>query len=115
MFTHILVRYDEIALKKRNRAWFEDLLLSNIRSSVAGVASARKFRGRMEVELKSEDSLDDVVNRLSLIPGISSFSPAFRLPLDAEWNEIVEKAVELAKIAEKDGTKVLKVICTRSN
>ena len=70
MFTHILVRYDEIALKKRNRAWFEDLLLSNIRSSVAGVASARKFRGRMEVELKSEDSLDDVVNRHSLIPGI---------------------------------------------
>ena len=115
MFTHILVRYDEIALKKRNRAWFEDLLLNNIRSSVAGVASARKFRGRMEVELKNADSLDDVVNRLSLIPGISSFSPAFRLPLDAEWNEIVEKAVELAKIAEKDGTKVLKVICTRSN
>ena len=66
MFKNILVRYDEIALKKRNRGWFEDLLLNNIRSSVSGVASARKFRGRMEVELKSEDSLEDIMNRLSL-------------------------------------------------
>ena len=115
MFTDILVRYDEIAIKKRNRGWFEDLLLTNIRESIGELGMAEKFRGRMVVKLKSTDSLDEAVERLSCIPGISSFSPAFRLDLDADWDEIVEKAVILAKKALEEGNTVLKVICVRSN
>ncbi|HQI05142.1 MAG TPA: tRNA uracil 4-sulfurtransferase ThiI [bacterium] len=115
MFRNILVRYDEIALKKRNRGWFEDLLLNNIRSSVGELGAAGKFRGRMGVELKSEESLKEVVNRLSFIPGISSFSPAFKLPLSAPWDDIVECALKLAHEALSDGRTVIKVICTRSN
>ncbi|MGI6394888.1 MAG: tRNA uracil 4-sulfurtransferase ThiI [bacterium] len=115
MFKHILVRYDEIALKKRNRGWFEDLLLNNIRSSIGELGSAGKFRGRMFVELKSEENLEEVVSRLLFIPGISSFSPSIKLPLDAPFEEIVENSLILAKKGLDEGKKVLKVICTRSN
>ena len=115
MFTDILVRYDEIAIKKRNRGWFEDLLLKNIRSSIGDLGMAEKFRGRMIVQLKSSDSLGEAVKRLSCIPGISSFSPAFKLGLDADFDEIVEKAVILAKLALEEKKTVIKVICVRSN
>jgi len=115
MFTDILVRYDEIAIKKRNRGWFEDLLLKNIRHSIGELGMAEKFRGRMIVKLKSADSLDEAVERLSCIPGISSFSPAFKLYLDAEWDEIVEKSVILAKEAIEEKRTIIKVICVRSN
>lgn len=115
MFKNILVRYDEIALKKRNRGWFEDILLNNIRSSIGELGTAKKFRGRMEIELSDESSLDEIIGRLKFIPGISGFSPAVRLPLDAEWEEIVAHAVELAKTAADEGLRVLKVICSRPN
>ncbi|MBR4409109.1 MAG: hypothetical protein IKT11_05260, partial [Bacteroidales bacterium] len=115
MFKNILVRYDEIALKKRNRGWFEDILLNNIRSSIGELGTAKKFRGRMEIELYDESSLDEIIGRLKFIPGISGFSPAVRLPLDAEWEEIVAHAVELAKTAADEGLRVLKVICSRPN
>lgn len=115
MFTDILVRYDEIAIKKRNRGWFEDLLLTNIRNSISELGMAEKFRGRMVVKLKSDEFLPEAVKRLSCIPGISSFSPAFKLYLDAEWDEIVEKAVILAKLALEENKTVIKVICVRSN
>lgn len=112
---YFLIRYDEIALKKRNRNWFEDILLKNIRHSLSGIGSAEKFRGRMAVELKDEAFGDEVASRLSFIPGISSFSPAFKLSLDATLDDIMEKCSILAQEALKEGKTVLKVICTRSN
>jgi tRNA uracil 4-sulfurtransferase len=115
MFETILIRYDEIAIKKGNRGWFEDLLLSNIRNSIGDCGSADKFRGRMVVNLKPEADIDGIVKRLSFIPGISSFSPAYRLPRDCNWEEIVEKSLFLAKKGLQEGKKILKVICNRSD
>jgi len=115
MFTDILVRYDEIAIKKRNRGWFEDLLLNNIRDSIGELGMADKFRGRMVVKLKSDEFLPEAIKRLSCIPGISSYSPAFRLDLEADWDEIVEKSLVLAKLAIEENKTVIKVICVRSN
>jgi len=115
MFSTILVRYDEIAIKKGNRGWFEDILLSNIRNSIGEMGSASKFRGRMMVELKSEEHLEEAVKRLSFIPGISSFSPSFKLSRESGWDEIVEKGIVLAKEGLLNGKKIIKVICTRSD
>jgi len=115
MFTNILVRYDEIALKKRNRGWFEDMLLKNMRSSIGKLGYAYRFRGRMGVEIKNTDSLEEVMKRLAFIPGISSFSPAFKLPLNAPFEQIVEKSLILCEEALAEGKTIIKVICTRSN
>ncbi len=115
MFKTILVRYDEIAIKKGNRGWFEDILLSNIRNSIGETGSAEKFRGRMVVDLKSEQYLEEAIKRLSFIPGISSFSPAFRMDRESSWEDIVAKSVVLAEQGLKEGRKVLKVICNRSD
>ena len=115
MFTSILVRYDEIALKKRNRGWFEDMLLKNIRSSIGKLGYAYRFRGRMGVEIKNADSLEEVMKRLAFIPGISSFSPAFKLPLDAPWEDIVDRSLILTQQALDEGKNIVKIICIRSN
>ncbi len=113
MFRNILVRYDEIAIKKGNREWFENILLANIRNSIAEMGSASKFRGRMLVELKSESDLEDAVKRLSFVPGISSFSPVLKLSRECSWEEIVEKSLVLAKKGLEEGRTVMKVICNR--
>ena len=115
MFTEILVRYDEIALKKRNRGWFEGLLLNNMKSAMSDIGRAYKFRGRMAVEIKSPEFIDEAVRRLSFIPGISSFSPAFKLPLDAPFEEVIEKSLVLCREALEEKRDVMKVICRRSN
>ena len=111
----VLVRYDEIGTKGRNRPWFEDMLVGNIRRSLGDRAAVRKFRGRIEVAPRSDTDLPGLLDLLALVPGISSFSPATRLPLDAPWEEIAAAALPFADRAIAEGRTVFRVSCTRSD
>jgi len=78
----IVVHYNELALKGRNRPWFVRMLVQNIRSALAGlkVPAVRSVVGRIEIEI-GPASWDEVRERLRTVFGIQYFSNAGTAPL----------------------------------
>jgi len=79
----IVVHYNELALKGRNRPWFVQMLVRNIRTSLAGLAvpAVRSVMGRIEVEI-GPASWNSVRERLRTVFGIQYYSYAGTAPLD---------------------------------
>ncbi len=71
----ILIRYDEIGLKGRNRKFFEKCLLRNIRRVLSGADDINysSSRGRIFLDIPSS-LMSECTVRLKTIPGIASFS-----------------------------------------
>jgi thiamine biosynthesis protein ThiI len=82
--TSIVVHYKELALKGKNRPWFIQALVRNIKTALAGlhVTSVRSVMGRIELELGPDASWDAVRERLRRVFGIANFSYANRGPHD---------------------------------
>jgi len=82
----VVVHYKELALKGRNRPWFIQLLVRNIKIALAGlhVASVRSIMGRIELELGDNTSWDELRARLGRVFGIANYSYANRGPHDFE-------------------------------
>ena len=82
----VIIHYQEIALKGRNRPWFVERLVSNIRAATAdlGVARVRALMGRIELQHESADDWARVRERLARLPGIANFSRAKRTRCDID-------------------------------
>jgi tRNA uracil 4-sulfurtransferase len=82
--TSIVVHYKELALKGRNRSWFVQILIRNIRAALSGidVVSVRSVMGRIEIELGPGAPWDEARVRLSRVFGIANFSYAARATHD---------------------------------
>ena len=91
----IVVHYKELALKGRNRPWFIQQLVRNIKTALTGlgVTSVRALVGRIDIELaplsngdlkESRRAWEEVRTRLSRVFGIANFSFAGRAPHDFE-------------------------------
>jgi thiamine biosynthesis protein ThiI len=82
----IVVHYKELALKGRNRPWFVQLLVRNLRTAVRGieVTSIRSVMGRIEIDLGPTASFEAVRDRLRPVFGIANFSLAGRASHDFE-------------------------------
>jgi len=80
----VVVHYKELALKGRNRPWFIQLLVRNLKIALAGlhVAAVRPVMGRIELELHDDAPWDELRSRLSRVFGIANFSYANRGPHD---------------------------------
>lgn len=93
-FSHILVHYNEIALKGRNRPFFENALMQNIKNSFINTCKAdvRRMPGRILVSFKKATDAKNGVVCLRNIFGISSFSPA--LIAKSELADIKKKALK---------------------
>src|SRR5713101_4397509 len=80
----IVVHYKELALKGKNRPWFVQILIKNLRVALAGldVRSIRSLMGRIEIELGSSASWDGVRERVRHVFGIANFSLAGRASHD---------------------------------
>jgi thiamine biosynthesis protein ThiI len=85
----ILVRYDEIGLKGKNKSYFINKLRRNISNKLSGISDLQYStpHGRIFIELNTEDS-DDCVNRLRFIPGIASLSVG--ISVDPDFNTLAE-------------------------
>lgn len=85
MTTLFLIRYGEIALKGKNRAFFEKTLLQNIKKALRDLAPCRIYRthGRHFVEVTEGDATA-VAKRLQEIFGIVSISPVAVADLSLE-------------------------------
>ena len=82
----VLVHYQEIALKGKNRPWFVARLVRNIREAVRGldIADVRVLMGRIEVVPAPGTSWEAVRDRLSNVFGIANFARAGRVALDVD-------------------------------
>ena len=82
----IVVHYQELALKGKNRPWFLGRLVRNLRAALADldVRAVRSLMGRIEVELGPDASRDEVGERIRRTFGIANFSHAGRAPLDVD-------------------------------
>ena len=81
--TTIVVHYKELALKGRNRPWFIQLLVRNLKTALAGlpIRSVRSLMGRIEIEL-TEEAWEAARDRVRKVFGIANFSFANRGPHD---------------------------------
>ena len=82
----VVVHYQEIALKGRNRPWFIGRLVRNIRTALSDLDVARVVvkMGRIEIVLGTSDVWDQVAERLRHVFGIANFSRAALVPLDVD-------------------------------
>jgi tRNA uracil 4-sulfurtransferase len=80
----IVVHYQELALKGKNRPWFLGRLVRNLRRALSDldVKTVRALMGRVEVVLGPETLPGEVSERISRVFGIANFSYAGSTPID---------------------------------
>lgn len=82
----LVVHYKELALKGRNRPWFVQLLVRNLRTALKGldIASVRTKMGRIQIDLGPNAEVSEVSDRVRRVFGIANFSLAGTGPLELE-------------------------------
>jgi thiamine biosynthesis protein ThiI len=81
MSLSVLLRYQELALKGKNRPWFQRRLIQHLRRALAGlgVREVRVPMGRIEVVLGRDATAAAVRQRLRWVFGLANFSLATRV------------------------------------
>ena len=84
--TSIVVHYQEIALKGKNRPWFLGRLVRNLRRALADldIVAVRALMGRIEIQLGPGASREQAGERVRRTFGIANFSYARRTALDID-------------------------------
>jgi thiamine biosynthesis protein ThiI len=82
----VVLHYQEIALKGRNRPWFIARLVRNLRNATADldVREVRPKMGRIELVLGPAAAWDTIRERLRRVFGVANFSRAGLAPLDVD-------------------------------
>ena len=82
----VLVHYSEIALKGKNRAFFEQALVKSLQLGLKGlgVSLIKRLYGRILVEFHDPVQVTEVSERLSSVYGIAHFQPATRTQLNLD-------------------------------
>ena len=109
-FTDILVHYNEIAIKGRNRKKFVEALERNIRQVMKGLPVYKIMRppGRIWIScLTGEHFNEEALNRLSKVYGVASYSPIVRTKLELEamkevaWEMIKDKTYDSFRVRSR--------------
>ena len=82
----IVIHYQEIALKGKNRPWFVARLVRNIRQATEDldIRHIRVLMGRIELVLGPTTTWESARDRLRDVFGIGNFARAGRTPLDVD-------------------------------
>ena len=82
----IVVHYQELALKGKNRPWFLGRLVRHLRHAVSDldVTAVRALMGRIEIVLGPSAPVEAVSERVRRTFGVANFSLAGRSPLDLD-------------------------------
>lgn len=111
----ILIRYTEIHLKGLNRPYFEQKLISNIKTALEGIPSViSREQGRIYAMDIAEELFDEALRRLTKVFGIHSISPAYMV--EKEWSCICETAYMLMqREVDRNPNSSFKVFARRSD
>ena len=101
-----LVHYGELALKGKNRIYFEKRLIRNMKLALKGTghAEVRRMYGRIVVTLSPDAALPAIHGRLATVMGIAHFERAGMVEQDLD--AIKGAAVEFLKGREFETLKV---------
>jgi thiamine biosynthesis protein ThiI len=102
-----IVHYHELALKGRNRPYFQNRLVRHLRSLLKpfGIRQVDALPGRIRVMLPEEAAWDDVKGALGRVFGVTHFSPAQSVPLAPDGNlELMKTAIGEAVAVRSFGT-----------
>ena len=83
---HFIIHYNEVALKGKNRGWFEGVLARNIRHALraAEPATVRRLYGRLLVPIGTKTDWKWAAERLSRVFGIAHIVPAITVEPSVE-------------------------------
>ena len=83
---HFIIHYNEVALKGKNRGWFEGVLARNIRHALraAEPATVRRLYGRLLVPIGTKTDWKWAAKRLSRVFGIAHIVPAITVEPSVE-------------------------------
>jgi thiamine biosynthesis protein ThiI len=102
----VVVHYQEIALKGKNRPWFVARLVRNLKDATSDldVASVRALMGRIEMVLGPSADWDVVRGRVADVFGVANFARAARVRFDpaADPNTVFD-AVAREIVADLEG------------
>lgn len=105
----ILIHYDEIGLKGKNRAFFEQKLIDNLRH-LTGLTQIEKEYGRLIIYLKETHEFNKLKRQINKVFGISNYSLAYKT--ENNLNKIEKYLLQLIK--EKE-FKTFRITAKRSN
>jgi tRNA uracil 4-sulfurtransferase len=82
----VIIHYQEIALKGRNRPWFVARLVRNIREATRDldITEVRALMGRVELVPGPTATWESVRDRIAMVFGVGNFARAGRAPLDVD-------------------------------
>lgn len=86
MARYVVLRYHEVGLKGKNRPFFLDHLVRNVRRATQRLGVRRVWRGQgmVGVALEEEAEWEAVREALGAVFGVVKMSPAWRVPPDME-------------------------------
>lgn len=107
------VSVGEIALKGLNRRYFEDKLISQLKTSLKEVQHGRIYKEQGKIYIESDgDDLEEIINRVKKIFGIVHISPCIRVAKDIE--ELKKAVIEVMRNKKEEGSvKTFKVETNR--
>ncbi|MFA6097592.1 MAG: tRNA uracil 4-sulfurtransferase ThiI [Candidatus Paceibacterota bacterium] len=115
-YSHIIIHYDEITLKGKNRPFFERILMNNVKEMLKGEAIGKigKEGGRIIIKTDDGTNIGRIRKILERLPGISNFSFVEEAEMDID--SIFKKAVQVMKEDKlEERYKTFKVIARRTN
>ena len=94
---YVICHYAEIGLKGKNRKFFEEKLVENIKKSLPGNSyeKVKRISGRILIELEEKADETQIKNSLKNVFGIAFF--AFAINSEQKIETIKKKAIELLK------------------
>lgn len=82
---HIVIHYDEIAIKGQNRSQFENLLIRNMKAKLGSrIESVKKEFGQIYIKANPDAKKEEIQEILTKMPGVSFFSFAEKTSLEIE-------------------------------
>ena len=115
-YKSFLVKYAEIGLKGKNRSYFEDCLVNQIRQnlSLLGEYRVTKEQGRIYVDCPDGYDYDDTVSCLSKIFGIVGFMPVVEIE-STDWQDICDMTVRFVEESFEEKNFTFKMFCKRGD
>jgi tRNA uracil 4-sulfurtransferase len=112
-----IVHYHELALKGRNREYFEQRLVRNIRLALKdlGVKRIESLRSRIRVVLPSSASDETVKDRLARVFGIANFLIAQTVPLELAHPDLSELNIAIGQDIQQRTFATFRVTAKRAD
>ncbi|HOW23670.1 MAG TPA: tRNA uracil 4-sulfurtransferase ThiI [Sedimentibacter sp.] len=116
MYNIAAVSFGELFLKGKNRGSFEQRLTDQIKYALKDFNGVTVYKdsGKVYVETKNHEDMDQIIERVRKIFGISNISPSVKSGKDVD--AIIDKTLELfAYLLEKKDIKTFKVKTNRTD